>query len=53
MPTVNKIVIHKKLNKNFKMHSNSKFTSNSRPLESFQFAHYLNYMYIIFIRYKE
>ena len=35
MPTVNKIAIHNKLNKNFRktLNSNSKSISNSRPLE--------------------
>ena len=32
-PTVNKIAIHNKMNKHFKTHSNSKFTSSSSPLE--------------------
>ena len=44
MSTVNKVVIHNKLNKSFKMHSHSNFTSNSRPLESFQFAQNSNYV---------
>ena len=37
---MNKFAIHNKLrpNKIFKAHSNSKFTSNSRPSERFQFA---------------
>ena len=38
MPTVNKIAIHKKLNKNLKKNTfQLKIYSNSRPLESFQF----------------
>ena len=37
MPTVNKIATYKKLNKNLKNTFQLKISSNSRPLESFQF----------------
>ena len=51
MPTVPQIALHNKLTKMLKVaHSNSRFTSNSRPLENFQFAHNL---YVIFISYMQ
>ena len=38
MPTVNKIATYKKLNKNLKKNTfQLKISSNSRPLESFQY----------------